>query len=120
MKTEIAKGRVSTGHAKVLLSLSDPRIQTQLAEEVVAQQLSVRALEARVQRLQKVAKPKGRKKHPHDIFIKAAAEELTQSWGTRVEITTKGKGGSLVMHFGSEAELDRLFEALKHGPARRR
>lgn len=120
LKAEVATGRLSTGHAKVLLGVPDPRLQEQLAHEVIAQQLSVRALEARIQQLQKQAKAKGRKKHPQELFIKAAAEELTQSWGTRVEIRAKGKAGLLVMHYGSEGELDRLFEALKQGPAKRR
>ncbi|HLP31499.1 MAG: ParB family protein [Holophagaceae bacterium] len=120
LKAEVAHGRLSTGHAKVLLGIPDPRLQEQLAHEVVAEQLSVRALEARIQQLQKQTKAKGKKKHPQELFIKAAAEELTQSWGTRVEIKARGKAGTLVMHYGSEGELDRLFEALKHGPAKRR
>jgi ParB family chromosome partitioning protein len=121
LKADVAHGRLSTGHAKVLLGVADPRLQEQLAHEVVTQQLSVRALEARIQQLLKQAKAKGgKKKHPQDLFIKAAAEELTQSWGTRIEIKAKGKAGALVMHYGSEAELDRLFEALKHGPAKGR
>lgn len=118
LKEDVANGRISTGHAKVLLGVPDPRLQEQLAGEVVAQQLSVRALEARIQQLQKQAKTKGKKKHPQELFIKAAAEELTQSWGTRVEIKAKGKAGVLVLHYGSESELDRLFEALKPGPRR--
>ncbi len=120
LKADVAHGRLSTGHAKVLLGVPDPRLQEQLAFEVVDQQLSVRALEARIQKLQKQVKAKGKRKHPQELFIKAAAEELTQSWGTRIEIKAKGKTGTLVMHYGSEGELDRLFEALKHGPAKRR
>jgi len=120
LKAEVAHGRLSTGHAKVLLGVSDPSLQEQLAFEVVAQQLSVRALEARIQQLQKQTKTRGKRKHPQELFIKAAAEELTQSWGTRIEIKAKGKSGTLVMHYGSDGELDRLFEALKHGPAKRR
>jgi ParB family transcriptional regulator, chromosome partitioning protein len=120
LKDEVAHGRLSTGHAKVLLGVPDPHLQEQLAFEVVEQQLSVRALEARIQQLQKQIKAKGKKRHPQELFIKAAAEELTQSWGTRVEIKAKGKMGTLVMHYGSEGELDRLFEALKHGPVKHR
>ena len=120
LKADVAHGRLSTGHAKVLLGVIDLRLQEQLAYEVIEQQLSVRALEARIQHLQKQTKTKGKKKHPLDLFIKAAAEELTQSWATRVEIKAKGKAGILVMHYGSEGELDRLFEGLKHGPAKRR
>ena len=120
LKEEISNGRLSTGHGKVLLGVADPTLQAQLAQEVITQQLSVRALEARIQQLQKQTKGRLKKKHPQDLFIKAAAEELTQSWGTRVEIKAKGKMGTLVLHYGSEGELDRLFEALKHGPAKGR
>jgi ParB family chromosome partitioning protein len=118
LKEEVSNGRLSTGHAKVLLGVADVRLQSQLAVEVIAQQLSVRALEARIQQLQKQTKTKGKKRHPQELFIKAAAEELTQSWGTRIEIKAKGKAGTLVMHYGSEGELDRLFESLKHGPVK--
>jgi ParB family chromosome partitioning protein len=119
IQNDVSHGRLSTGHAKVLLGVTDIRLQEQLAHEVVEQQLSVRALEARIHQLQKQKKVKGKKKHPQELFIKAAAEELTQAWSTRVEIKAKGKGGALLLHYSSEGELDRLFESLKHGPAKR-
>jgi ParB family chromosome partitioning protein len=120
LQEHVAAGRVSTGHAKVLLGVDDHRLQEQLAEEVLRQQISVRALEARVAHLAKAQKPRLKRKHPHHLFIKAAAEELTQAWSTKVEIKPKGKGGALILHYGSEGELDRLFESLKAGPGRRR
>lgn len=112
----VATGKVSTGHAKVLLGVEEARTQEQLAHEVVEKQLSVRALEGRLKHLVKARKGQVRRKHPQALFLKAAAEELTHAWGTRVEIKAKGKAGALVLHYTSEAELDRLFEALKTGP----
>jgi ParB family chromosome partitioning protein len=112
----VATGKVSTGHAKVLLGIEEPRAQEQLALEVVDKQLSVRALEARLKHMAKSRKVQTRRKHPQALFLKAAAEELTHAWGTRVEIKAKGKAGALVLHYASEGELDRLFEALKTGP----
>lgn len=113
---QVANGALSTGHAKVLLGVEEARLQEQLAQEVVDRQLSVRALEARVAQLAQVRRAKAKRKHPQALFLKAAAEELTQAWRTRVEIKAKGKGGALVFHYGTEDELDRLFEALKPGP----
>jgi len=112
----VANGKVSTGHAKVLLGIEEARTQEQLAHEVVDKQLSVRALEARLKHMARTRKGQTRRKHPQALFLKAAAEELTHAWGTRVEIKAKGKAGALVLHYASEAELDRLFEALKSGP----
>jgi ParB family chromosome partitioning protein len=120
LQEHIAAGRVSTGHAKVLLGVVDVRAQEQLVEDVLKFQISVRTLEAKVAQLAKAKSPRAKRKHPHHLFIKAAAEELTQAWSTKVEIKPQGKGGSLVLHYGSESELDHLFEALKSGPTRKR
>jgi len=115
----IMTDQLSTGHAKVLLGVEEVRTQDQLAAEVVAKQLSVRALEARIKHLDRAHRAKAKRRHPQAVFLKAAAEELTQVWSARVEIKPKGKGGSLVLHYASEAELDRLFEGLKKGPGPR-
>ena len=112
-------GQISTGHGKVLLGVEEARTQDQLAEEVVAKQLSVRALESRIQQIGRSRQAKVKRRLPQSVFIKAAAEELTQVWSARVEIKPRGKGGSLTLHYATEAELDRLFEGLKKGPAGR-
>lgn len=114
----VSTTKISTGHAKVLLGMEDQRLQEQLAHEVVEKELSVRALEAKLLQLAKDRSAKPRKKHPHAVFIKAAAEELTEAWSTRVEIKSKGKGGAVVLHYANEQELDRLFESLKQGPSK--
>jgi ParB family chromosome partitioning protein len=115
----IMTGQLSTGHGKVLLGVEEARTQDQLAEEVVTRQLSVRALEARILQIGRARLTKHKRRHPQSVFLKAAAEELTQAWGARVEIKPRGKGGALMLHYASEAELDRLFEGLKKGPAGR-
>jgi len=115
----IATGRMSTGHAKVLLGVDDARIQEQLVEEILRNQISVRTLEMKVAQFAKSRTPRAKRKHPHHLFIKAAAEELTLTWSTKVDIKPKGKGGQVILHYGSETELDRLFEGLKSGPRKR-
>jgi len=114
----VAAEQLSAGHAKVLLGLDDHQQQRALAHESIEKQLSVRALENRIKHLVTAKTTKAKKKHPQEVFIKHAAEELTQTWATKVEIKSKGKGGSLVFHFADEAELDRLFENLKSGPGK--
>ncbi|MDE3244655.1 MAG: ParB/RepB/Spo0J family partition protein [Acidobacteriota bacterium] len=115
----VAMGQISTGHAKVLMGLPDASSMEQLAGIVIKEQLSVRALESKLQHLSRENRPKGRRKHPHAVFLKAAAEELTLAWSTKVEIRSKGKGGVLMLHFASEGELERLFEAMKQGPKKK-
>ncbi len=115
----VAMGQITTGHAKVLMGLPDASSMEQMAQIVIKEQLSVRALESKLQHLSRESRPKGRRKHPHAVFLKAAAEELTLAWSTKIEIRAKGKGGVLMLHFASESELERLFEAMKQGPKKK-
>jgi ParB family chromosome partitioning protein len=85
VRAEVADGRLSMGHARALLAVPDENGQRQVAREVIAQDLSVRETETLVKRL---------------------------SLGTRVRIIRRGKGGKIEVDFGSEDELQRLFEAL--------
>jgi ParB family chromosome partitioning protein len=114
----VADGRLSAGHAKVLLGVDHPDTQLVMAAEVAERQLSVRALEDMLRREARAGQGgrAGKKKAPRSVFVRAAQEELTQAWATRVEIRPKGRGGSLVFRYADEAELDRLFEGLKSGP----
>lgn len=117
VQTMIAERQLSTGHAKVLLSLESPRLQEQIAREVIERRLSVRALEARVNQFQTSKIPKKNKLNPNSVFLKDAAEKLTRSWSTRVEIKEQGKKGTVIFHYSDAEQLDRLYEALKSGPA---
>ncbi|MCL1893889.1 MAG: ParB/RepB/Spo0J family partition protein [Holophagaceae bacterium] len=112
----VALEQISTGHAKVLLGLEKPQLQVQLANEVIEKQMSVRALENRIHQMSSFLTAKDKKTATQDVFIRDAAEKLTQTWATRVEIKPKGKGGSLVFHFASADDLIQLFEKLKLGP----
>ena len=116
LQSLVAQEQLSAGHAKVLLGLESPQQQVYLAHEAIERQLSVRALENRIQQIANSKNLVSKNKRPQDVFIRDAAEKLTQTWATKVEIKPKGKGGSLVFHFASEDGLILLFEKLKHGP----
>ncbi len=119
VQTMISERQLSIGHAKVLLSPESPRLQEQVAREVIDRRLSVRALEVRVNQLQSSKILKKKKLNPNTVFLKDAAEKLTQSWSTRVEIKGHGKKGILIFHYSDAEQLDRLYEGLKIGPSKK-
>jgi ParB family chromosome partitioning protein len=102
--------RLTAGHGRALLALERADDQVGLAREAARRGLSVRDVEARVTALRTPtpAREKGRK----DPNTKAAEERLKGILGTRVEISRRGSRGALHIAFGSEAELNRLFELL--------
>ncbi len=113
VRAEVADGRLSMGHARALLAIGDEGGQRQVAREVIARNLSVRETEAMVKRIGRpdTAAPRTAPAVP-DVHTRAAEEKLRLALGTRVRINRKGKGGRIEIDFGSEDELQRLYEQL--------
>ncbi len=113
VRAEVAGGRLSMGHARALLAVTDEGGQRQVAREVIARNLSVRETEAMVKRVGQSAPPVQRTEPAvPDVHTRAAEEKLRMTLGTRVRINRKGKGGRIEIDFGSEDELQRLYEHL--------
>lgn len=108
----VVAGDVSMGHARALLSLP-VKHQQSLARDVQKKGLSVRQVERRAATL--LNPPPPRKPKRVDPNTRAAAQRLEDALKTKVEIFRSGKGGRVVLHFHSEEELERLYEALLVG-----
>jgi ParB family transcriptional regulator, chromosome partitioning protein len=116
VRGDLAAGALSTGHARALLPLSEEAAQRQAAREVISRGLSVRETEALVKRLvaQKTAAPAAaRASEPDkDVHTRAAEDRLRFVLGTKVRIVRQGERGRIEVDFGSEAELNRIYEYL--------
>jgi ParB family chromosome partitioning protein len=120
VRGDLASGTLSMGHARALLALADPAAQRQAAREVVARALSVRDTEALVRKLGTAnlnpnPNPERRTRNPEpqkDVHTRAAEDRMRFALGTKVRIVRRGQGGTIEVDFGSEAELNRLYEQL--------
>ena len=112
----LASGALDGGHGRALLALERAEDQSAMARDAARQGWSVREVERRVALLR--APRRGRKKRA-EPNTRAAEERLRAALGTRVEIVRRGAGGQIRIRFGSEAELNRIYEALVR-PARHR
>jgi ParB family chromosome partitioning protein len=112
VRAEVAGGRLSMGHARALLAISDEGGQRHVAREVITQNLSVRETEGMVKRLGRLSPIERRVPAGPDVHTRAAQEKLRMALGTRVRIVRRGKGGRIEIEFTSEQELQRLYERL--------
>jgi ParB family transcriptional regulator, chromosome partitioning protein len=116
VRGDLAAGTLSTGHARALLSLSDAAAQRQTAREVISRGLSVRETEALVKRLltqgAPTPSPARSADPPKDVHTRAAEDRLRFALGTKVRIIRRGHAGRIEVDFGSEAELNRIYEYL--------
>lgn len=103
-------GQLTAGQARPLLAIDAPEEQIELALRAVREGLSAREMERLVAAPAKESKKKPAK--PVEVHTAAAQEKLTRRLQTKVEIRRKGKGGLLQIHFHSEEELMRLYDAL--------
>jgi ParB family chromosome partitioning protein len=113
VRANVGSGALSMGHARALLGLPDEATQLRVARDVVAKSLSVRETEALVKKATQPLplQPPVEK----DVHTRAAEERLRFALGTRVRIARKRQGGQIEIEFGSEDELQRIFEALTEG-----
>jgi ParB family transcriptional regulator, chromosome partitioning protein len=105
----LAERRLSMGHARALLGISDPTLQLQMAEKSAAHGLSVRDVERLVK---KVNEPRAPSEKPlQDPNVKAAIADLEARLGTRVRIVEKSPDrGRIEIEYYSQGELQRLYE----------
>ena len=105
----VAERRLSMGHARAILGLATPELQTQVAEKAAAQGFSVRQVERLVK---KVNEPRVPSEQPlQDPNIKAAVGDLEAALGTRVRIVEKSdQRGRIEIEYFSQEELQRIYE----------
>jgi ParB family chromosome partitioning protein len=110
-------GRLSVGHAKVILGLATEKLQTRAAERAIKEGLNVRQIEHVVTRLQ--AREAGARGKPAplgtrapDAHVASLEDRLRERLGTKVQVRyNKGKG-ALEIAFYSDAELERILQIL--------
>ncbi len=106
----IESGQLSTGHAKALLGVENPDAQVQLARRIVDHRLSVREVEEIV-----VSQTQGRRRSQRSRIQPLTSDieqRLQKRFGTRVNVVQGRRGGKIIIHFFSAAELEGLLETL--------
>jgi ParB family chromosome partitioning protein len=107
-------GRLTVGHAKVILALAGSAHQRLAAERVIKGSLSVRQTEELVARLQNVA-PAGAKNGSaklHDPHVGNIENRVRERLGTKVQLRYRQGKGSLEIRFFSDDELERILQIL--------
>ena len=106
----VGERRLSAGHARCLLGLTDEETQRKLAEKIVAQGLSVRQVERMTKRLTEPRDPASEVDEALDPNVKAAIGEMERVLGTKVRIVEKSdKRGRIEIEYYSSEDLDRIY-----------
>lgn len=109
-------GQITNGHARALLALDDGERQKTLCRQIIAEGLTVRAVE-------QLAKQDRRRPSSSDpstapvaktAHVQAIEDELRQKLALKVDIRLRGpEQGQLVLHFDGNDDFERLLEVLR-------
>lgn len=113
IKSMVADGRLSAGHARALLQISDPLRQEEAAKTIINKQLSVRQAEALVKQ-REIEKPV---KLEQPNYVDDYERHLSKTFGRRVVIKAGAKRGKVEMEFYSPEDLETLMSILTGGKA---
>lgn len=111
VQRRVAAGVLSAGHARALLGVSDPDKQDRLAARVVAEGISVRALEELVavgDLGDDDSTPRARTRRPNAPGLLDLNERLSDRLDTRVRITMGKAKGKIAIEFASLGDLERI------------
>ncbi len=105
----IRNGKISQGHAKILIGLENALI---IAEKIARKKLSVRQTESLVRLLKNTSSKKKISKDPNTISIE---KQLIEKIGMRVFLNNKkNNSGTLTFEYKAPDQLDRLIEVIKN------
>ena len=114
VKASLINGTISTGHARCLLTLSSPEKLKLIHDAIAAKSLSVRATEILVQKQKTgilvTTPPVSKSRHIADV-----ENILSSALKAKITITSGNSGGKIYIAFGSNDELDRIINIIRHG-----
>ena len=109
----IDQGQITAGHGKAILRLSDENLQIELANKVIAEELSVRATENLAKKIsEENIKEIPKKVKEKDVFIVDVEERLRNIFGTKVNISRGKKKGKIEIEYYNEDELNNIVSML--------
>ena len=112
---DLKVGILSVGHAKVLLSVDDPKVQEELCDITIKDDLSVRALENLVRKYLRQAKPSVKKEQELPEEYSRMLSCLGRYFSNDISLRrSPGGKGSLTIRFDSDDEISRFLQAIEN------
>lgn len=112
----LMSGKISSGHARAILSVDDNDLRLELSNRIVEENLNVRQAEMLAKQLQKI-KPKKKKpkKTAYDIELEHIQKKLSSDLGTQVKISHTSKKGKIEIEYYGNEDLERILNLINGG-----
>ena len=109
----LINGRLTAGHARALVIIKDPAVQTNYALAACDKGLSVRQLEYMVQRYVNPEKKKPVPKTPLSPELKGLVKDMQHIFATKVKAVGTHDKGRIYIDYYTQSDLQRIFELIE-------
>lgn len=107
----LIEGKITEGHARAILSLSNPEKQRALYELILKKNFTVRDTENKVKEVT-VHTHQRKSAKQTDPYIQDLEDKIQQKLGTKVQIKKRGSAGKITIDFFSEEEFGKIVKLL--------
>ena len=113
VKRSLLEEKITEGHARALLGLTSPSAIEAACKIIVRDNLSVRAVEELVRRLnQDHKRPLRKNTRIIDDFTQNIETGLRQKYGEKVKLFRSKRGGKIIIPFKNDAQLEKICKEI--------
>ena len=105
----VKEGKISEGHCKALLAITDPEAQYQAAVQMLERGNTVRQMEQRAQN--KLSKEEEKRNH---VLYKKIEETFQGFFGSKVRLNAGKRRGKIIIEYTSNDDLERILGLIQH------
>ena len=106
----IESGKLSAGHARSLVVVTDPAVQLKLAKDAVSKKITVRDMEKAVK---EISNPKPKKQQEDfSIEMKDLIKTMQRKFSTKVNVIGNNKKGRIYIDYYNTDDLDRIYDLI--------
>ena len=113
VQRRVAAGTLSAGHARALLAIPEPQEIERIAQRIINEGLSVRAVEEIISMTTRSSDKKSKSRKGASPEIQELGDRIGEALDTRVKIEMTKKSGRILIDFGSIEDLHRIIKKIE-------
>ena len=106
----VLANKLSAGHARVLVSVEDEKLQKDLAVRTIEKKLSVRDLEQYIKKISKATKQSTN--NEKSLELKSFTDSMNNIFATKVSVLGNDNKGRIIINYYSAADLQRIYDII--------
>lgn len=108
----IEKGKLSAGHARSLVVVTNPEVQLKLAEQVINNKLTVRDMENAVKEVDKTSRKVIKTRPQLSMEMQEFIDIMEHKFSTKINVKGNDKKGKIIINYYNQDDLNRIYDII--------